>query len=396
MTILRRQNINEPRAGFGELKTAERTLVFDLRANVDVVSELLNVQTGNGNIAITSGEYELSTQNSGGSSIELQSAERGRYIPGYGAEIGIAVRVPTGQTYTGDQEALWGYFDSQNGFGYGIDATGVFVFLRKNGSDTKVYQPNWNVDKLDGTGESGITLDVERGNIYQAEFTWYGYGNIELGVVTSDSTNSNEQKTFKIHRFIADGSGTTFSQPNLPVTAKLNNGATATQHSLFVAGRQYSIIGKFVPKSRFTAENNTSVNVGSTDTYLMGFQQKNTDGFESITIRWGYIVLSTDQPILVRVVVGDSIISGASFGNPSNATASETAIESDTAGSFAGGGITIIETLATGSFFSGDTNSIFKSDFRFSIPSGKQVAVLATNISTAATVSTIAALKEEW
>ena len=40
----------------------------------------------------------------------------------------------------------------------------------------------WSLDAMDGTGPSGITLDPSKGNVYQIEFQWLGYGAITFSV----------------------------------------------------------------------------------------------------------------------------------------------------------------------------------------------------------------------
>ncbi|UCC74195.1 MAG: hypothetical protein JSV86_06455, partial [Gemmatimonadota bacterium] len=46
--------------------------------------------------------------------------------------------------------------------------------------DTPYAQAAWNVDPMDGTGPSGVTLDVTRGNIYEISFQWLGVGTVRL------------------------------------------------------------------------------------------------------------------------------------------------------------------------------------------------------------------------
>lgn len=45
-------------------------------------------------------------------------------------------------------------------------------------TDNWTYQSAWNIDKLDGTGVSGITLDPSKLNIFQIQFRWLGAGEI--------------------------------------------------------------------------------------------------------------------------------------------------------------------------------------------------------------------------
>ncbi len=43
-------------------------------------------------------------------------------------------------------------------------------------------QSAWNLDVMDGTGSSGITLDPSKGNVYQVAFQWLGYGAISYSI----------------------------------------------------------------------------------------------------------------------------------------------------------------------------------------------------------------------
>jgi hypothetical protein len=53
--------------------------------------------------------------------------------------------------------------------------------------DTWVTQANWNVDKMDGTGPSGQTLDPTKGNVYQVQWQYLGYGAQEFAIEQSDT-----------------------------------------------------------------------------------------------------------------------------------------------------------------------------------------------------------------
>jgi hypothetical protein len=47
--------------------------------------------------------------------------------------------------------------------------------------DTSVAQADWNLDPLDGTGPSGITLDLTKGQILVVDFQWLGTGRVRMG-----------------------------------------------------------------------------------------------------------------------------------------------------------------------------------------------------------------------
>jgi hypothetical protein len=51
------------------------------------------------------------------------------------------------------------------------------------GTQTEVSQSNWNGDKLNGTGESGITLDTTKAQIIWMDIEWLGLGSVRMGFI---------------------------------------------------------------------------------------------------------------------------------------------------------------------------------------------------------------------
>jgi len=49
-------------------------------------------------------------------------------------------------------------------------------------TETWTYQEDWDVDKMDGTGPSGVTLDFTKLNVFQINFRWLGAGEIRWAV----------------------------------------------------------------------------------------------------------------------------------------------------------------------------------------------------------------------
>jgi hypothetical protein len=52
-------------------------------------------------------------------------------------------------------------------------------------TSTFISQSNWNVDRMDGTGPSDMTLDPQKGNVYQVGFQYLGFGNAFFGIENS-------------------------------------------------------------------------------------------------------------------------------------------------------------------------------------------------------------------
>lgn len=81
-----------------------------------------------------------------------------------------------------------GYFDSDNGFFLERTGTSTVQFVKRSkvtGSvvDTPVTQSSWNIDKLDGTGPSLLTLDLDHPQIMFIDIEWLGVGSVRMGFV---------------------------------------------------------------------------------------------------------------------------------------------------------------------------------------------------------------------
>jgi hypothetical protein len=82
-----------------------------------------------------------------------------------------------------------GYFGAENGVYFEVAGTTKNLVIRKSTSgsvdDTteKFPQNLWNGDKLDGTGASGITLDVTKSQIFWTDIEWLGVGTVRCGFV---------------------------------------------------------------------------------------------------------------------------------------------------------------------------------------------------------------------
>jgi hypothetical protein len=82
-------------------------------------------------------------------------------------------------------ETLIGYFDAKNGVGFGVDATSFFVFRRSSTSGsivtTKYRSADWD-DPMNGSGESGVTLDQTKDILYKITFGWQGAGPVKFSI----------------------------------------------------------------------------------------------------------------------------------------------------------------------------------------------------------------------
>lgn len=378
---------------FNELAVIEKTTVIELKSIYGYSIERDNkTETGSGTVtnAIGDREYNLNIS-AAGDVARLESIERGRYIAGKSAEYGIGVRTQSA-TYTGDTEAIWGAINNNDGMYFGKDSTGNFIEILDNATPTRIYQSSWNVDKLDGTGKSGLTLDTTAGNVYNVQFTWYGYGVMDFVIYIKSILGL---KKVVVHRYIIDGQ-TSIANPNLPITAQISQTASTNNESLYVGGRQFSILGNYTPNYRVTSELVLGKSIGTAGLIpIISFRYKSAYKIVNSKIE-GIDILST-QPLLLEIYQGATLV-GSVFGTPTRTTASETAFESDTTASSYSGGEILYRDLAPGG--SGSSKSVGDEDLRdliLDIPTNQNITLVAQSIgASTATADIVFRIREEW
>jgi hypothetical protein len=80
-----------------------------------------------------------------------------------------------------------GYYGANNGFYLEQEGSDVYLVRRSSvtGSvvNTRISKSSWNQDKLDGTGKSGITLDLTKAQILFFDLEWLGVGTVRAGFI---------------------------------------------------------------------------------------------------------------------------------------------------------------------------------------------------------------------
>lgn len=234
---------------FDEISTEEHELVFDINA----VYPLSDVRDNYQNVVDTESEYHASTAANTNDTAFIESSQRGEYTAGFMCQAGVGVRIPSQPT--GDSTIRWGYYtvdsngDPNNGFYYGVDSTGVFVARADAGTIEKVYQDSWNRDRLTDTetlNPSDKTLDLSDGVVARVDFTYYGYGPIEMRFLMDDDDADQYGAADMVtaHVFHVKNATST-NNTNLPIRCEVVSGGTSNDAlDLFVGGRQFSVVGK--------------------------------------------------------------------------------------------------------------------------------------------------------
>lgn len=113
------------------------------------------------------------------------------------------------------------YFETQT------DATSSIAVVQQNNGfvvpSVSARRENWNIDKLDGTGPSGKTLNLNGCNIFLIDYEWLGVGRVRYGFVIDGII-------CYVHQINNAGNvqGAYLRTPNLPVRAEVRQAGAGT------------------------------------------------------------------------------------------------------------------------------------------------------------------------
>ncbi len=219
----------------GLLRVSNRTPLF-ANKNLDSRHETRFEEVTSGGTETITFDYDaascdLSVGTASGEFALRQSVRYITYDPGNGDITQLTYSPPP--TKAGQVLEI-GRGDDRDGLFMGRDDAGVYFFVRTSTSGAPVDEApirpaDWNGDRLDGTGPSGVTLDPEAKQLFWVDFLWQGVGDVRFGfniggrfIVCHTLTHANV------------GPGVPFIRsPSLPVRYKIHNtGVVASASTL--------------------------------------------------------------------------------------------------------------------------------------------------------------------
>ena len=173
---------------FGRLRVSQPYTLFDSQSRYAADNQFDTAVTGTGSSTFNTNQSSVSLAVTGGGvgSVVRQTYRVFPYQPGKGLLV-LATFLMDSSTNVNLSQRV-GYFNTQNGvFFQKVDGVNSFV-LRTNITGTPsdaraVAQSAWNGDKLDGTGASGLTLDLAHPQILWMDFEWLGVGSVRCGFI---------------------------------------------------------------------------------------------------------------------------------------------------------------------------------------------------------------------
>jgi len=176
---------------FGRLRVSQPYTLFDSQNRYAIDNQFDTSTVTGGSTSFLTNEASVAMINTTASGAEVvrQSFRCMPYQPGKGLLFLGTFQMATTKA---NLRQRCGYFGTQNGVYFELTGaspgTKAFVMRTYIGGSVdnttrRVEQSSWNGDKLDGTGPSGLTLDLTHPQILWMDFEWLGVGSVRCGFI---------------------------------------------------------------------------------------------------------------------------------------------------------------------------------------------------------------------
>jgi hypothetical protein len=150
-------------------------------------------------------------------------------------------------------------------------AAGTFARTRAGVAATETFIPQseWNIDKMDGKSMSGITLDPAKGNVFEIQQQYLGYGAILFSV-----ENPGFGCFQNVHRIEYANANTSpnMTSPFMRLEMEIENTGNTTALSCYSASLAGFVEGVQAPMRDLRGFGNTKASVGTSYTSIISFR----------------------------------------------------------------------------------------------------------------------------
>ena len=338
---------------FGRLRSSQPYTLFDSQSRYEADPQFDTSTATGGSITYLPNEasVQMSVTTASGSEVVRQTYRVFPYQPGKG--LLCLATFDMNAAKTGLRQRV-GYFGTQNGvFLQQNDSTVSFVlrsYISGAVSDARtVPQSSWNGDKLDGTGDSGYTLDLSKAQILWMDFEWLGVGSVRCGfiingeyIVCHTFNNANEITSVYMTTAI------------LPIRYEITNTAvTASASSLKQVCSSVISEGGYEQYSFGSVARRTAIltTIGNTFLPLVSIRLKSSR-LGAVVLPQRIQVLPTTSQNYEVTLVKNPTLTGASW-----VATTSNSVEMDVSATAISGG-TIVQTDYVTSSGSGGTNPL--------------------------------------
>jgi hypothetical protein len=198
--------------------------------------------------------------------------------------------------------------------------------------DNIVTQANWNLDRFDGTGPSGITFDATKTHILVIDFQALYVGRVRIGfdiggkIIFAHEFNHANIATYPYIQIAS-----------LPISVGMTCTGTVSTTMNFICCSAISEGGSEAPVGYQFAQEGTVTAGNNTRTHLLSLRPRTT--FNSITNRMTPVIAAVDMlvtgnnPVYWELVIGQAISGTTTY---TNVNTTYSSMEFNTAGTISG------------------------------------------------------------
>lgn len=215
---------------FARLRVSNPVTLFESKQIYDKQPLIWSDYTAsNGAVTYSSGRAStmLTVDGTNGSTAIRQTKQRINYQPG--KSLLLFMTFVMGAEANQVRKRV-GYFNENDGIYLEQTAAAPslrFTIRSSVGGNDSVEQPNWNLDPLDGSGPSGINLEITQAQIMIIDVEWLGVGRVRVGFVFNGIPVYAHEF---LHSNIFDK--VYMSTPNLPVRYEITNTGAGSAEQL--------------------------------------------------------------------------------------------------------------------------------------------------------------------
>jgi hypothetical protein len=254
----------------------------------------------------------------GGSKVIRQTKNVMRYIPGRSTTLAFAIRLDNPQVGI---RRRFGLFDEYNG-AYFEDNGGTYSYVIRtttSGITTEIAisRDNWNGDKFDGNGPSGVTADPTKQQMISINYEWYGAGTVDFAWLMNGGT-------YKSHSFYNSNTNNYVwcSTPFLPIRLEIENivGVAGTHYlyqgsnSLIQEGEPEKL-GALVSQSNTIA--GTTMTLANTFYPVVSIRLKPT-ALQAVLLLRSLQAVTNDNTNVYWKLLENATLTGANWTNHAN------------------------------------------------------------------------------
>lgn len=210
-------------------------------------------------------------------------------------------------------------------------------------TNTVINQSSWSEDVMDGSGASGITLDQTKGNVYQIQYQWLGFGAIEFSI-----ENPSNGEFVLVHRIQYANANTvpSVNNPTLPMCIAVENTSNTSDISISSSSMAGFIEGKEAELGILEGAENNITTLSTTELPLLTIRNKDVyqGKLNRTRIEPLYLALATEstKPVIFRIRLNTTLTGSPAF---SDIDASNSIAAKDVAASGISGGSEVFTTV---------------------------------------------------